>query len=151
MANDNPVFDSTKLDIEVKAHFAKCEDALDDLKKALAVETPRIDANYKRFTSAEGNKSRVLEEVVLAFKEASANVSCSKKAQEEGEALLTGFNIHKVNHRLGRMCDDCSFFIGGSDVFSAIVKYNAQSVRDTSAKFQHIVTGALEWVDKQPK
>jgi len=151
MANCNPVFDSTELDITVKARFATCKDALENLKEALAVETLRIDVNYTRFTSAKGNKSRVLDQVDLAFKKASANVSSSKKAQEEGKALLTEFNIHKVAHQPGRMCDDCTFFIGGSDVFSAIVKYNTQSVRDTSAKFQHIVTAVLEWVDKQPK
>jgi hypothetical protein len=151
MANDNPDFDSTKLDNEVTAHFAKWKEALEDLKKALADETPQIDANYKRFTSAKGDKSRVLKEVDLAFEKASANVKRSKKALEDGEALLTGFNSHKVDHQPGRMCDDCTFFIGGSGVFSAIVKYNAQSVRDTSAKFEHIVTAVLEWVDKQPK
>ena len=36
MANDNPDFDSTKLDNEVTAHFAKWKEALEDLKKALA-------------------------------------------------------------------------------------------------------------------
>jgi hypothetical protein len=151
MAPKDAVFDSTKLDFEVNACCAKWKKGLEDLKKTLDVETSRIYANYERFTSAEGDKLLVLDQVDLAFKEASANVRCSEKAQEEGEALFAEFNSHKVHHEPGRMCDDCSFFIGGSDLFYAIVKCNAQSVRDTSAKFEHIVTAVLEWVDKQPK
>jgi hypothetical protein len=86
-----------------------------------------------------------------AFINASTYLGLSRQALTEKKNHLIQFSTHQVNHELGRLCDDCSLFLGGASLFIAIAKSNAQSVKETSAQFQRIVMDNLAWMAKQSK